>query len=214
MKKWILIFCFLSNLAIGQSYFAGASYKMSIPLLSFKEHISPISFVGAEVDFRYFKTDWFSFGLNLGWSSFYEHIPMDTYYWDNNAITAEQWNYLYQSDFHFQLHFYIPTQILIKPYFGIKFGASFVQDYKKVGDLTFNKHGWGFGYTPEIGFLFHLPKPDGLAFFLSGGFNQAFYKNNHYNSLTNVNIKFGIAYSGQYRKATKERLEKAKSESK
>ncbi|MEZ4936485.1 MAG: hypothetical protein R2799_02720 [Crocinitomicaceae bacterium] len=214
MRQWLLILGFYSNFLLAQSFYVGVNYKIDIPVLSFQKHIQPISFVGSEIDFRYFKTDWFSFGLNLGWASFYEHIPMGTYYWENNAMTAEQWNYLYQTDFHFQFHFYIPTQILIKPYFALQLGTSFVQDYKKVGDLVFNDNGWGFGYTPEIGFLFHLPKPDGLAFITSCGFSHALYKNNHYDALTNVNIKFGIAYSGQFRQKTRDRLEKAKEDAK
>lgn len=202
------------SFSFGQSFFAGVNYKMNIPVLDFRNHIEPISFVGAEAEFRYFKNDWFSFGLKLGWSSFYENIPMTTYYWENMALTAEQWNYLYQSDFAFQAHFYAPTKILIKPYLGIQLGSSFIQDYKKVGDMLFNRNDWGFSYSPEIGFLFHLPKPDGLAFYTSCGFSQVFYKNNHYSSITNVNIKFGIAYSGQFKKSTQERLRKAKEEAK
>ncbi len=185
---------------------------MNIPVLNFREYLKPTSFVGAEAEFRYFKNDWFSFGLKIGWSSFYENLPVQTYYWENMALTAEQWNYIYQSDFSFQAHFYVPTKILIKPYAGVLLGSSFIQDYKKVGDMIFNRNEWGFSVTPEIGFLFHLPKPDGLAFFVASGYHHVFLKNNHYDYLSNVNVKFGIAYSGQFKKSTQERLKKAKEE--
>lgn len=200
----------MAGTAFGQSFFAGASYKMNIPLADFRQYIQPTSFTGVEAEFRYFKNDWFSFGLKLGWASFYEYIPEDTYYWQNMALTAEQWNYLYVSDFNFQAHFYAPTKILIKPYLGIGLGSSFVQDYKKVGDMIFNKNEWGFSLTPEIGFLFHLPEPDGLSFFISSGYHHVFLKNEHYDYISNINLKFGIAYSGQFRKATQERIRKEK----
>ena len=210
MRKLGFILIFISSIGFGQSLFIGANYKMNIPVLDFKNYIEPTSYVGVDIDFRYFKNNWFSFGLRLGWSSFYENKPIETYYWENMALTAEQWNYIYQTDFAFQVQFYIPTNILIKPYFGVNFGSSFVQDYKKVGDLTFNRDFWGFNYNPEIGFLFHLPKPDGLAFYLSAGFHQVLLKNNHYDNISNIVIKFGIAFSGQYKKNLQDSIKKEK----
>jgi hypothetical protein len=214
MRKLAVIFIFLSGFSFGQSVFIGANYKMNVPVLDFRNHISPISFSGVDIDFRYFKNDWFSFGLRLGWSSFYENVPVQTYYWDNMALTAEQWNYIYQSDFAFQAHFYLPTKVFVKPYLGINFGASFIQDYKKVGDLIFNQNLWGVSYMPEIGILFHLPKPDGLAFYMSFGFNQILLKNNHYNDVSNLVVKVGMAFSGHYRKSTQEKIKKAKEKAK
>lgn len=212
MKRLLFILIFVSSFSFGQSLFIGANYKISVPILDFKNYVSPTSFVGADLDFRYFKNNWFSFGLKLGWSGFFEYKEKETYYWENKALTAEQWNYLYVSDFSFQAHFYAPTKILIKPYFGIHLGSSFVQDYKKVGDLTFNRNFWGFSYMPEMGFLFHLPKPDGLAFYASCGFHQVIINNNHYDNISNIIIKFGIAYSGQYKESTQIRSKKLQEE--
>lgn len=210
MRKFLFIFAFISSLGFGQSMFIGANYKMSIPVLEFKNYIEPMSFVGVDIDFRYFKNNWFSFGLKLGWSSFYENKPVQTYYWENMALTAEQWNYIYQLDFAFQAHFYIPTNILIKPYFGALLGSSFIQDYKKVGDLSFNRNIWGFNYMPEFGLLFHLPKPDGLAFYLSAGFHQVLITTDRYKNISSVVLKFGIAFSGQYKKGLQEKVHEEK----
>lgn len=210
MRRFCFILLFVSSFASGQALFFGVNYKISSPVLDFQNYIKPISYVGADIDFRYFKNNWFSFGLKLGWSSFYQDKIKETYVWENIAVTADQWRYLYQTDFAFQPHFYIPNKTIVKPFLGGSLGTSFIQDYIQVGDLTFNRNFWGFNYTSEIGLLLHLRKPDGLAVYTSFGFNQVVLKNEHYKNVSNLIFKIGIAFSGQYKKDLQEKLKEEK----
>ncbi len=199
MKNLILItlvFYFCSNQAKAQEQYWSYSQRLNIPMGDFTNFVNEVSYRGGSIEYRNIR-DNISIGGSVGWTGFYENTPRETFQYEGGAITAEQWNFLYATDFNVTGHYYLSTPFGLKPYIGAKVGTTRLEEIKIAGIYETNSVNWGFNYRVGLGLLFQIPDmPIGLK--LNGSWNQTIYESTYFKNVNYIGVDLGIYYSFQF----------------
>jgi outer membrane protein len=195
---FLLAMTLVPNKSMAQASYVSFGYRMAFPMASFRDYIKTTSFRGVQFDYKYFVNDNIAVGFQYHWNGFYENKPRQTYETEFGAITAEQFNFSYASSLLLGADYYIPTNVIVKPFIGVRLGTGYLEIDRFVGAVQFQETEWRFSYSATVGALFQIPNTS-LAFTLEGSWNQVTFDNVHYKHLSNVGLFIGFCYSGQFR---------------
>ncbi|MEZ4936407.1 MAG: outer membrane beta-barrel protein [Crocinitomicaceae bacterium] len=188
----------LPNRVLAQASYVSAGYRVAFPMASFRDYIKTTSFRGVQLDYKYFVNDNVAVGFQWHWNGFYENKPRQTYYFDQGAVTAEQFNFSYASNLLLGIDYYISTKNIVKPFFGAKGGMGYLEIDRFIGAAQLQETVWRFSYSATAGALFQIPNTS-LGFTLEGSWNQVLFDNVHYKHMSSVGLFIGFCYSGQFK---------------
>jgi hypothetical protein len=195
---FLLAFTLIPNSSVAQGSYLSAGYRIAFPMSSFKDYIKTTSFRGVQFDYKYFFNENIALGFQYNWNAFYEDKERQTYQNELGAITAEQFNFSYSNNLLVGLDYYVPTDVIVKPFIGAKLGSGYIEVDRFAGALQIEESLWGFSYSATLGALFQIPNTS-LAFTLEGSWNQVISDNIHFKNFSNIGLFLGFCYSAQYR---------------
>jgi hypothetical protein len=127
--------------------------------LANKEWLDATTARGLKAGYRQFLSPSFSAGVDIGWASFSQYFPTETFEYPNGALTTDYFNYLtsmsvtLSAQYNFQL-----KSELFYPYVGVGLGAMGNQYTTYYNIYTDQDKSWGFLARPEAGVLIRLSK--------------------------------------------------------
>jgi len=156
MKKalYILLFIFIASSAMGQRTFNTWHYSMGFTSGNLNDYIGKASFRGVTYDYTKLVTENVGVGLELGWQTFYEKMPYDTYSKAGYDYSGKQWRYSNHLPMLFTVNYYMfPSNGLI-PYAGLGVGTIYAERRTDMGTWAFTSDAWEFALKPELGVIF------------------------------------------------------------
>lgn len=161
MKNILIIAAVLvSTSTFAQRSFWSFNYEMSFGLGEQKEFIESGSFRGFSLDGRGFLTDNISVGGSFSWEVFNEirrdlpPQPIDAGIDGvDGLITGVQYRFINTLPIMANAHFYLGQNGLVRPYFGLGLGTSYVDQRTDIGFVTVQGQKWGFALQPEVGVM-------------------------------------------------------------
>ena len=152
---------------------------------------------GVKAGYRQFLSRSFSAGVDIGYASFNQYFPTETFQYPNGALTTDYFNYISSLSVVLsgQYNFQLKSQ-LFYPYVGIGLGAM-GNDYTTYYNIYTDKDtSWGFLARPEAGVLIRLSKRRAI-----GGMAGIHYdystnesEKNGYSNFSSIGFQVGIMF--------------------
>ena len=169
------------------------NFNAGLPVGSFGNFISGKLFNGLSFETRTFKSETFSLGLSIGFNSFHQKLPRDTYQIPNGAYSSVQTRYLYTVPVMIQgTHHFSVKSRWFKPYSGLGLGGHAINYDKWDGTYPDNKLSIRFGARAFAGTLIPLGETFGIN--VSARYNFALYQYNEINNLNYAEIAVGVYF--------------------
>ena len=148
-----LIFCAAPRLASAQARSMGGwSYEWSMPMGDLKDYIDNDSWLGFNLEGRWFLSDNLAFGAQVGYHEFYVNT-VGTINLPQGAISGDQYRHLFSVPFLAGLFLYGGSAGETRPYLGVTVGAYYFDQDFDIGAFTLEDTEWLFGAAPEVGIL-------------------------------------------------------------
>jgi hypothetical protein len=146
------------------------TWNIIVPEDTTAAFINETSLRGFSLEGRWFKTDYISYGLSLGWNV----LDKKEFRTDNVAggtITGTQFRYINTYPLLVNAHYYLGQWSLTRPFFGLNAGGYVVERRVEVGLLATEERKWQWGIAPEVGILF--PFSVDVSGFFNARYNYA-----------------------------------------
>jgi Outer membrane protein beta-barrel domain len=196
MKKIIAITLFMLPLitASAQESYFYFNLDINTPL-SNRDWISSTSGNGARVGYRKFITDKFSAGIDIGWASYNQYFPTESFVNGTTTTTTDYFNYVTNYTFAAsgQYNFKIKPEWLI-PYAGIGLGAANNQYTRYYNIYTDEDQSWGFLARPEAGVLIRFSQRRAIGGMVAVHYDFSTAKSEtfNYTSFSNLGVQVGL----------------------
>jgi opacity protein-like surface antigen len=164
----IVLFCFIMTL-----FFANTSqaqirnlsilnYSMGLGVGKTNQFISKYSWRGFDYEYRHFTQPTLGIGFNIGWNTFYESNPYQTYVFETVSATGYQFRYFNSFPIMAVADYFARPDEQVSPYIGLGLGVQYNLLDVDFGIYRFERDGWPFTIAPEIGTLIHLHSGEGF----------------------------------------------------
>jgi outer membrane protein W len=161
-----------NNISQVVDYYSSANYGIALPAGETRDFISTASFRGFSFEFGRFFTKKISVGFLFAWNVFHENYPIDTYEFDNLALTGKLYRYINAFPLMVAGRYHFMDESQFRPYLGIASGAVIINKVSDMGLYREQNKNWHFGLAPGAGFIIELGSE---AFFNMGArYNHAF----------------------------------------
>lgn len=197
MIRFFLIFIFAGSFIPGISqdfkkYYA-VVFDANKPLTN-KEFINNPSTRGGRFIYRESINNRFSAGGEIGFATYNDHLPPQTYPSGSSTVFAELFTYAYNYSLTISGEYYFTEGMWIKPFVGFGLGAAYNR-YTSFYNVFADSDGvWGALFRPNAGALMRFGKKSRWAGRVSTHFDYSTTKspNFDYNSFINVGVDAGI----------------------
>jgi hypothetical protein len=189
-------------LASAQENYFYASWAYNVPL-SNKEWLDSPTGYGGMAGYRFFiRESELSLGLDLGWTTFKQYEPLQTFESPGSAITTDYFKYIYNYSavVSAQYHLGAGKSEVFFPYVGLGLGANY-NDYTLYYNIyTEDYRGFGFLARPEAGFLvrFGERRSVGAIAAVHYDYSTNRRKEFNYDNFSAVGFKIGIVLMNRY----------------
>lgn len=170
------------------SGFFNINYNLGWGAGTFKDFISTVSYRGFSIDSRWFITDRFAVGGQLGWNGFYEKYPKKTYEFDGGAATGVIKTTFYNFTMTIDGYYYPMPEAMIKPFIGIHMGPEYQTMSIEFGRVYTEVDSWQFIAAPEAGVFVQLGADSDVGLNLAIKYNYIAYTN------TDLGFQNGLTY--------------------
>lgn len=159
--------------------------------------LSAVSPRGARIGYRQFITRSFSAGIDVGWASYNQYFPKETFQYPSGAITTDYFNYVTSLSVAAsgQYNFDIRSKV-VYPYVGIGLGALGNQYTQYYNIYTDRDNSWGFLSRGEVGALFRFSKRRGIGGMIAFHYDYANNKSevNNYSGFSSIGVQVGLMF--------------------
>jgi hypothetical protein len=196
MKKILAITLFMLPLitASAQESYFYFNLDINTPM-SNRDWISSTSGNGARVGYRKFINDKFSAGVDIGWASYNQYFPSESFVNGTTTTTTDYFNYVTNYTFAAsgQYNFKIRPEWLI-PYAGIGLGAANNQYTRYYNIYTDEDQSWGFLARPEAGVLIRFSQRRSIGGMVAVHYDFSTAKSEafNYTSFSNLGVQVGL----------------------
>jgi hypothetical protein len=197
MKKYFLailipVLLFASQEVVAQRNITTLAYSMGWGVGNTGDFISKYSFRGFGFEYRYLSQPQVGAGINLGWNTFYQELPKETYVFETISATGYQFRYLNSFPVLAVIDYYAKPDEPVNPYVGLGLGVQYNVATVDFGIYRFEDDGWPFTIAPEFGVM--ITTAGGSMFnvgakFLYGFKTQDLDADSHF--LFNLGFAFG-----------------------
>jgi len=173
MKKvlYIILFICVTSVTVAQESYSSWQYSMGFGSGDLHDYISKASFRGVSFTYTKLVNDGIGVGLELGWNTFYEKKPYDTYTRGNFDLSGKQYRYSNHVPLLFTISYYAMPDNDFTPYGGLGIGTMWSERMVTVGTNSYYLDAWPFTLRPELGILFDT---GGIGLSLSGKYYYGF----------------------------------------
>lgn len=159
-----------------------------------KDFTGSTSTAGVRMGYTKFIDERFAFGLEVGYSTLDDYVPLTTFEFTGGAITTDIYNYLYYYTVMANGQYFFSQGNRFMPYTSLGMGVAF-SEYKifynvyQESDNTI-----GFVVRPEVGTLFQVRERSGFGLKAAVGFDYATNKSDYFETknLSGFNFQLGI----------------------
>lgn len=179
-------------------YYANIDWQFNAPISN--DFTSTASGWGMNFEGGYYITPKIGVGAFMAFSTNHKYIPERTLAVSNNsALTTDQQRSLFQLPFGIGMRYrFIPDNVAIDPYFGVKAGAEYAQFASYFSTFKAYDQTWGFYLSPEIGTNIWLTpqKTVGLnaSVYYSFSTNKGGVLDGSADKLNNIGFRLGLAF--------------------
>jgi outer membrane protein W len=159
MKKGLLII--LMTVIGGASAFAQQNhfsfqYSMGLGTGDLGDFTNKYSFRGAQIEWRRYIDPTIAVGIDVGWNTFFEASPTETYTVGTASLTGKQ--YRYQNSFPMMAagNYYFNPDQKLKPFVGLGLGTIYSVRDTQMYVYSVEQDAWHFGMAPQAGILYEL----------------------------------------------------------
>ena len=197
MIRFFLPLIFIGNCIPGLSqdfkkYYA-IVFDANMPL-SNKDFVDNISKRGARFIYREHINSKFSVGGDLGFATYNDRLPPQTYTNGNTTVFAELFNYVYNYTLSLSGEYYFTEEKWIKPFAGLGIGMCYSRYTFYYNVFADQDRAWGGLVRPNVGTLLRFGKRSRLAARISIHFDYSTTKSADfdYNNFTNLGADAGL----------------------
>jgi len=170
------------------SGFFNINYNLGWGAGAFKDFISTVSYRGFSIDSRWFISNNFAVGGQLGWNGFYEKYPNKTYKFDGGAATGIITTTFYNFTMTLDGYYYPMPEAMIKPFIGVHIGPEYQTLAVQFGRVYSEDDSWQFLVAPEAGVFVQLGADSDVGLNLAVKYNYMSFKN------TDLGFDDGLSY--------------------
>lgn len=127
------------------------TYSMGFATGDLADFISKASFRGATLDFRKMARPDLGIGFSLGWNTFYEEKPYDTYTYESQSLSGKQYRYSNHVPMLISFDYYMKPGEKISPFVGLGTGVTYTRRNTDMNLYTLEQDAWNFSLQPQIG---------------------------------------------------------------
>jgi hypothetical protein len=194
---FIIAMIMIATVCQAQDKYFYLTLDVSKPLMN-TSWVSDASARGARIGYRSFITEKISAGLDLGWNSFDEYKPRETFQTESGAFTTDYFNYIYSysAAISGQYNFTVGDGETFFPYAGIGLGAS-SQEYVKYYNFYSEKDAsWGFLARPEAGIMVKFGQRRSIGAMAAIHFDYSTNKSDYfnYNGFSALGFQIGLVF--------------------
>lgn len=173
MKKtlYILTFVLVATSAIAQQSYNSWQYTMGFGSGDLHNYIGKASFRGVSYNYTKLVNGGIGVGLEIGWNTFYEKKPYDTYTRNGFDISGKQYRYSNHVPLLFTASYYLYPDNDFTPFGGLGIGTMWSERRTSMGQWEIYQDAWPFTIRPELGILFDT---GGLGVTLSSKYYYGF----------------------------------------
>jgi outer membrane protein len=165
MKKMIFL-CLLTigswGAAVAQSGFTAFTYSMGFGTGDLGDYIGQASFRGATLDYRKFLQPAVGLGFDLGWNTFYEEMPYDTYTAGTISFSGKQYRYSNHVPILLAADYFFKPGEKLNPFAGLGIGTMYSRRNTDMNLYTLEQENWSFVLRPEAGIWYEVQPGFGL----------------------------------------------------
>ncbi|MCK5857487.1 MAG: hypothetical protein KAG64_08355 [Bacteroidales bacterium] len=179
------------------SGFFNINYNLGWGVGDFGNFIHPVSYRGFSIDSRWFISDRFAVGGQLGWNGFYEKYPNKTYEFDGGALTGIVTTTYYNFTMTLDAYYYPLPEAMIKPFIGIHVGPEYQTIATQIARIYDEHDSWQFIAAPEVGVFVQLGQDSDVGLNLAVKYNYIPYTHQAYdieNGLTYFQGVMGLSF--------------------
>ena len=131
-------------------------YSMGLGTGDLGDFTNKFSFRGAAIEWRRFIDPTVSVGIDVGWNTFYEQMPVETYTLGTASLTGKQ--YRYQNSFPMMAagNYYFNPDQKLRPFVGLGLGTIYSVRDTQMYVYSLEQDAWHFGMCPQVGMLYEL----------------------------------------------------------
>lgn len=198
MKKIVLlgIFSLMMICAIAQERYFYANFDLNTPK-SNTAWLRDGTANGLKAGYRFFLNERFSVGADLGFASYDQYFPKQTFVRPDGATTTDYFNYITSYNLAISGQYNLPLKSeLIYPYVGVGLGVASLEYVQYYNVFTDTDRSWGFLARPEAGVLVRLFKRKSVGLMGAVHYDYATNKSDNYNysNFTNIGVQFGVMF--------------------
>lgn len=140
------------------------SYNFGVPLANSKEYVPTVSYIGAEINYKYFLKKNISLSLLASWNIFYKETT-ELLSLPNADVSGLQNRYINTVPLLAGVQYYFgKDNNNMRPYAGINAGALYLTRRLQIGVYDLTESSWHFMVQPEIGILLEIDRYSDLMF--------------------------------------------------
>lgn len=207
MKKLVLLFALIMGFSFTShaqneqtyTYYNKSqfliSWDVNIPMSN--DFIGKTSFSGGRMEYRYFNSRTFSYGLSIGWNTLEDYVEGTAYTNSDGAtLYTDMVRQMRQLPILAHANFYLSSSETTKPYIGIGIGTNYINTIGYYNIFQTEDPSWGFMARPEVGIEFL--SYNGFGFFINAAYNYSTNKSELFPSIDRVqgvSAGFGVLWS-------------------
>lgn len=191
----ILFLVGISLAAKGQEYNSAfhVGWNTIVPF-SDKNFTGRTSSAGLRVGYTKFINQRFGFGLEAGYSTLDDYVPLQTYDYEGGSTSTDIYNYLYYMTIMANGHYYFSHGKHFIPYASLGMGVALSQYKTFYNVYTEADNKTSFAVRPEIGTLFKIKEYSSFGLKAALGFDYAANASDYFqtDNFAGLNFQFGI----------------------
>lgn len=161
LAAFVLFPCIGAKAQTGSEFFL--SYNFGVPLADSKEYVPTVSYIGAEVNYKYFLKKNISLSFSAGWNVFYKETK-DLLSLPNADVSGLQNRYINTVPLLAGVQYYFGKDNNMRPYAGVNIGALYLTRRLQIGVYDLTENSWHFMVQPEIGLLLEIDRYSDVMF--------------------------------------------------
>ena len=192
-----LLFVTISLAARGQQYDNAfhIGWNTLVPF-SDKDFTGNTSSAGIRLGYSKFMSDRFGLGLEAGYSTLNDYVPVKTYISDKGAITTDRFNYLYYLTVMANGQYYFVQGKHFIPYTSLGMGVALSQYKIFYNVYQEDDNNTAFVVRPEVGMLYKIKEYSSFGLKAALGFDYANNRNDYFSTdnLAGLNFQVGVVF--------------------
>lgn len=191
----ILLFLAASWSARAQEYNSvfHVGWNTLVPF-SDKDFTGKTSSAGARLGYTKFLNERFGLGFEVGYSTLDDYVPLQTYLYEDGAISTDVYNYLYHLTVMANGQYFFSQGKRFIPYASLGLGVALSQYKIFYNVYTEADNETGFAIRPEIGTLFKVKEYSSFGLKAALGFDYATNASDYFatKNFAGLNVQLGI----------------------